>query len=61
MAVNSGRLVFLLGLLGGSSGWVFFWGGRGGCAGGCFASAFCMCLSLVGLSYRGDSFIRLVD
>lgn len=28
---------------------------------GCFASAFCMCLSLVGLSYRGDSCIRLVD
>lgn len=53
------------------AGWYFFWvywvgllgGGAiaGGVCWGCFASAFCMCLSLVGLSYRGDSCIRLVD
>lgn len=49
-----------MGLLGGGA----IAGGEGvlgaGCW-GCFASAFCMCLSLVGLSYRGDSCIRLVD
>lgn len=48
-------------LLGGGW-WVVCWGLLGVAGGGgCFASAFCMCLSLVGLSYRGDSCIRLVD
>lgn len=43
-----------LGLLGGPL------GGRG-LLGGSWGVCICMCLSLVGLSYRADSCIRLVD
>lgn len=54
MADSSGSRVCVSGSSGWSSGGT--WGGL--CAGG---GCICMCLSLVGLSYRADSCIRLVD